>query len=149
MPCQPCGCEVLLQSALLAIWPCRLAAPTQAAPRAAALAELPEDCGKGCAAGAHSVMCPLPLPLGPLYHVSPLPLPVQPHGLSCQENVVKECGEEASIPAALASQAVPVGAVSYTSLQVKGLQSAATRWWEVAGTACRACGGVGWGSAVG
>lgn len=30
----------------------------------------------------------------------------------------KECAEEAGIPAELASQAVPVGAVSYTSLQV-------------------------------
>ena len=41
----------------------------------------------------------------------------QPYGLSLAENVVKECGEEAGIPAELAAKAVPVGAVSYTSLQ--------------------------------
>lgn len=40
-----------------------------------------------------------------------------PHQRSCAENVVKECQEEASIPAELAAQAKPAGAVSYTSLQ--------------------------------
>ncbi|KAL4423749.1 hypothetical protein ABPG75_001050 [Micractinium tetrahymenae] len=46
----------------------------------------------------------------------------QPHGLSCMENVVKECEEEASIPPELAARARPVGAVSYTSLQPAGLK---------------------------
>lgn len=40
---------------------------------------------------------------------------------SCMENVVKECEEEASIPPELAARAQPVGAVSYTSLQVRSL----------------------------
>jgi len=39
--------------------------------------------------------------------------PLQPAGLSCMDNVVKECQEEASIPAALAKTARPVGVVSY------------------------------------
>ena len=43
---------------------------------------------------------------------------LQPHGLSCAENVVKECEEEASIPEALALRARPAGAVSYSMLQV-------------------------------
>ena len=46
----------------------------------------------------------------------------QPYGLSLRENVIKECQEEAGIPAELASKAVPVGAVSYTSLQSAGLK---------------------------
>lgn len=37
----------------------------------------------------------------------------QPANLSLAENLVKECAEEASIPAALAHQARPVGTVSY------------------------------------
>eukprot|EP00887_Chlorella_sp_A99_P004711 scaffold4.g4711.t1 len=45
----------------------------------------------------------------------------QPHNLSCAENVVKECEEEASIPPALGAAAAPVGAVSYTSLRAEGL----------------------------
>ncbi|KAK9854499.1 hypothetical protein WJX84_007700 [Apatococcus fuscideae] len=44
----------------------------------------------------------------------------QPHGLSCMENVVKECGEEASIPPELAQTAIPTGAVSYTADQPEG-----------------------------
>jgi len=40
----------------------------------------------------------------------------QPHGISPQENVVKECGEEAGIPPALAAAAVPAGAVSYSCM---------------------------------
>lgn len=36
--------------------------------------------------------------------------------------MLKECEEEASIPAALAAAATPVGAVSYTSLQAAGLK---------------------------
>lgn len=38
---------------------------------------------------------------------------LQPAGLSCMDNLVKECQEEASIPAALAKTARPVGVVSY------------------------------------
>lgn len=36
-----------------------------------------------------------------------------PHGISLQDNLAKECWEEAAIPAELARQAVPVGTVSY------------------------------------
>lgn len=36
-----------------------------------------------------------------------------PHGITLVENLAKECWEEAGIPAPLARQAVPVGAVSY------------------------------------
>lgn len=46
----------------------------------------------------------------------------QPHGLSPHENVIKECGEEASIPRELAQRAVPAGAVSYSSEQAEGLK---------------------------
>ena len=51
-----------------------------------------------------------------------LPLLSQPHGLSPQENVIKECEEEASIPRELAQLAVPAGAVSYCSEQTEGLK---------------------------
>jgi isopentenyldiphosphate isomerase len=44
----------------------------------------------------------------------------QPHGISPSENVIKECGEEAGIPAELASAAIPVSAVSYTGLDECG-----------------------------
>jgi len=37
----------------------------------------------------------------------------QPFGLGLMENLIKECGEEAGIPAALACQAVPVGLIAY------------------------------------
>jgi hypothetical protein len=47
---------------------------------------------------------------------------VQPHGLSPQANVIKECGEEASIPEELARNAQPVGAVSYEEMQEWGLK---------------------------
>jgi len=55
---------------------------------------------------------------GLLTHLTPYVLmgvchPLQPAGLSCMDNVVKECQEEASIPAALAKTARPVGVVSY------------------------------------
>ncbi|KAG0618718.1 hypothetical protein M758_4G087500 [Ceratodon purpureus] len=39
-------------------------------------------------------------------------------GISCKENLIKECDEEAAIPAALATRAISVGAVSYE--QIKG-----------------------------
>jgi hypothetical protein len=44
----------------------------------------------------------------------------QPHGLSCRENVLKECAEEAGIPPALAATARPVGAVSYLTIAANG-----------------------------
>ncbi|XP_016514084.1 nudix hydrolase 20, chloroplastic [Nicotiana tabacum] len=40
-----------------------------------------------------------------------------PHGISCWENVVKECKEEAGIPRSISRQAVPVGAVSYVDIE--------------------------------
>jgi hypothetical protein len=33
----------------------------------------------------------------------------QPFGISCRDNVIKECGEEASVPPELAAQAVATG----------------------------------------
>jgi hypothetical protein len=46
----------------------------------------------------------------------------QPVGLRLTENLVKECGEEASIPAALARTAVAVGAVTYCCEVNEGLR---------------------------
>lgn len=46
----------------------------------------------------------------------------QPAGISLADNVVKECQEEAGIPEQLARKAVPVGVVTYTSLQDAGLK---------------------------
>lgn len=46
----------------------------------------------------------------------------QPIGLSLMDNLVKECGEEASIPPDLARKAVPVGAVSYVKEMPEGLK---------------------------
>ncbi|XP_019191609.1 PREDICTED: nudix hydrolase 20, chloroplastic-like isoform X2 [Ipomoea nil] len=39
-----------------------------------------------------------------------------PHGISCGENLVKECKEEARIPESFSTQAIPVGAVSYMDI---------------------------------
>ncbi|CAN1331259.1 Nudix hydrolase 20, chloroplastic [Linum perenne] len=39
-----------------------------------------------------------------------------PHGMSCQENVIKECEEEAGIPESISSKALPVGVVSYVDI---------------------------------
>ncbi|PNX95552.1 nudix hydrolase chloroplastic-like, partial [Trifolium pratense] len=39
-----------------------------------------------------------------------------PHGIDCQENVVKECEEEAGIPRSISIKAKPVGAVSYMDI---------------------------------
>lgn len=47
----------------------------------------------------------------------------QPHGLSLMENVIKEAEEEASVPADLASQARPVGAVRYICERSEGLRN--------------------------
>jgi 8-oxo-dGTP pyrophosphatase MutT (NUDIX family) len=43
-----------------------------------------------------------------------------PYGISLHHNLLKECHEEASIPAAIASRAKPVGAVSYMAETPKG-----------------------------
>jgi isopentenyldiphosphate isomerase len=45
-----------------------------------------------------------------------------PHGLSPSANVVKECEEEANVPADLAARAQPVGVVSYTALVREGVK---------------------------
>ncbi|EGV49914.1 NUDIX hydrolase [Candidatus Endoriftia persephone] len=45
-----------------------------------------------------------------------------PHQLSLQENLQKECAEEASIPPQLASRAVPVSALSYCRETETGLK---------------------------
>ncbi|CAN1331260.1 Nudix hydrolase 20, chloroplastic [Linum perenne] len=41
---------------------------------------------------------------------------IKPHGMSCQENVIKECEEEAGIPESISSKALPVGVVSYVDI---------------------------------
>ncbi|WP_161790519.1 NUDIX hydrolase, partial [Inquilinus limosus] len=46
----------------------------------------------------------------------------QPAGLSLVENLVKECAEEAAIPAGLARQAVPAGAITYMMDTAEGLR---------------------------
>ncbi len=45
-----------------------------------------------------------------------------PHSLSLEENLVKECAEEANVPQELARNAVPVGAVSYNRVAERGLR---------------------------
>jgi 8-oxo-dGTP pyrophosphatase MutT (NUDIX family) len=45
-----------------------------------------------------------------------------PWGIGMQENLVKECREEAGIPEPLARRAVPVGAVTYVSETGQGLK---------------------------
>ena len=47
----------------------------------------------------------------------------QPYGLSLMENVIKEAGEEASVPADLAARAKPVGALHYTCARTEGLRN--------------------------
>lgn len=46
----------------------------------------------------------------------------QPQGISCADNVIKECQEEASIPEALARKALPCGAVSCAFMMRSGLK---------------------------
>jgi len=46
----------------------------------------------------------------------------QPIGLGVMENVIKECGEEAGVPPALAARARPVGAISYCRETDDGLK---------------------------
>ncbi len=45
-----------------------------------------------------------------------------PHGIGLQENLVKECWEEAAIPSNLAEQAQPVGVISYCAETQRGLK---------------------------
>ncbi|GFP90603.1 nudix hydrolase 20 chloroplastic [Phtheirospermum japonicum] len=40
----------------------------------------------------------------------------QPHGISCEDNIVKECEEEAGIPRSISRKATAVGAVSYLDI---------------------------------
>lgn len=47
----------------------------------------------------------------------------QPAGLSLIDNVIKECGEEAGIPPALAARAQPVGAIRYAFTTRSGLRN--------------------------
>ena len=46
----------------------------------------------------------------------------QPSGKSLRENLVKECAEEAGIPANLAAESVSVGTVSYLTERPEGLR---------------------------
>ncbi len=46
----------------------------------------------------------------------------QPFGLGVRENLIKEAGEEAGIPAELAARAIPIGAVSYRCERPEGLR---------------------------
>jgi isopentenyldiphosphate isomerase len=46
----------------------------------------------------------------------------QPIGASLLDNLIKECAEEANIPAGLARRAVPVGLISYCAEVPEGLQ---------------------------
>lgn len=45
-----------------------------------------------------------------------------PHSLGLQENLIKECGEEAGVPEALAREAVAVGVVSYNRVAERGFR---------------------------
>ncbi|XP_078153985.1 nudix hydrolase 20, chloroplastic-like [Carex rostrata] len=40
-----------------------------------------------------------------------------PHGISCKKNIIKECEEEAGIPASISTNVIPVGAVSYMDIE--------------------------------
>ncbi|KAL5718176.1 hypothetical protein ACHQM5_011111 [Ranunculus cassubicifolius] len=39
-----------------------------------------------------------------------------PHDMTCKENILKECEEEAGIPSSISNSAIPVGAVSYMDI---------------------------------
>ncbi|XP_008463363.1 nudix hydrolase 20, chloroplastic-like isoform X2 [Cucumis melo] len=43
-----------------------------------------------------------------------------PQGISCGENLMKECKEEAGIPRSVSKEAIPVGAISYTDIKGYG-----------------------------
>ncbi|KAF6172921.1 hypothetical protein GIB67_035475 [Kingdonia uniflora] len=40
-----------------------------------------------------------------------------PYGITCKENILKECEEEAGIERSISSKAIPVGAVSYMDIE--------------------------------
>lgn len=46
----------------------------------------------------------------------------QPIGLSVRDNMIKECAEEAGVPAALAATAIPAGLLAYVCEQPDGLR---------------------------
>jgi isopentenyldiphosphate isomerase len=46
-----------------------------------------------------------------------------PHSLGLEENLLKECREEADVPEGLARKAVPVGAISYNRVAERGFRS--------------------------
>lgn len=55
----------------------------------------------------------------------------QPAGIGLKENVVKEAGEEAGVPARLAEAAVPVGAITYTMENDLGLKPDMMFCWDL------------------
>ena len=55
----------------------------------------------------------------------------QPVGLTLKENVVKEAGEEAGVPAHLAEAAIPVGAITYTMENALGLKPDMMFCWDL------------------
>ena len=46
----------------------------------------------------------------------------QPTGISLKDNLIKECAEEANIPAEIAALSVPVGAITYCMERAEGLR---------------------------
>jgi hypothetical protein len=46
----------------------------------------------------------------------------QPSGISLKDNLLKECAEEAAIPAIIAADSVPVGIISYVTERPEGLR---------------------------
>ena len=55
----------------------------------------------------------------------------QPVGLTLKQNVVKEAGEEAGVPAELARKAIPVGAITYTMENDLGLKPDMMFCWDL------------------
>jgi len=55
----------------------------------------------------------------------------QPVGLTLRENVIKEAGEEAGVPAQLAAAAHPVGAITYTMENDLGLKPDMMFCWDL------------------
>ncbi|CAN0551522.1 unnamed protein product, partial [Laminaria digitata] len=55
----------------------------------------------------------------------------QPVGLTLRENVIKEAGEEAGVPEALAQAAIPVGAITYTMENELGLKPDMMFCWDL------------------
>ncbi|MFT5485556.1 MAG: 8-oxo-dGTP pyrophosphatase MutT (NUDIX family) [Paracoccaceae bacterium] len=55
----------------------------------------------------------------------------QPVGLTLKQNVIKEAGEEAGVPEALARTAIPVGAITYTMENELGLKPDMMFCWDL------------------